>query len=108
LFGLDAMSVSSPLCAATRTSLKWSDDHEKRCEPSTVFSVLVWENGRRSQTLPRQCPCGGLSGTQGKPLEAQNVTRGIEREKLVRRARQTEIFAHMQDWLMSPCIQPPK
>jgi hypothetical protein len=40
--------------------------------------------------------------------QAQNVPPGIEREKLIRRARQAETFAHMQDWLRSPGLHPPK
>ena len=33
---------------------------------------------------------------------------GIERELLLRRARQAETAAHMDDWLRSPGLQPPK
>ena len=40
--------------------------------------------------------------------EAQNVPPGIEREKLIRRARQAETFAQMEEWLRSPGLQPPK
>ena len=40
--------------------------------------------------------------------EAQNVPPGLEREKLIRRARQAETAARMQEWLLSPGLQPPK
>ena len=40
--------------------------------------------------------------------EAQGTPPGVEREKLVRRARQTETAAHIQEWLSSPGLQPPK
>jgi hypothetical protein len=34
--------------------------------------------------------------------EAQGKPPGIERERLIRRARQAETAAHMQEWLTSP------
>jgi len=40
--------------------------------------------------------------------EARGTPPGIEREKLLRRARQAETAAHMQEWLTSPGLQPPK
>jgi hypothetical protein len=40
--------------------------------------------------------------------EVQGTPPGIERERLVRRARQAETAAHMQEWLASPGLQPPK
>jgi hypothetical protein len=40
--------------------------------------------------------------------EAQGTPPGVERDKLIRQARQAETAAHMQDWLKSPALQPPK
>ena len=40
--------------------------------------------------------------------EARGTPPGVEREKLIRRARQAETAAHMQDWLRSSGLQPPK
>jgi len=40
--------------------------------------------------------------------EAQGTPPGIEREKLVRRARQAETASHMTEWLTSPGLQSPK
>ena len=40
--------------------------------------------------------------------EARGTPPGIEREKLLRRARQAETATHMQQWLTSPGLQPPK
>jgi hypothetical protein len=40
--------------------------------------------------------------------EAQGTPPGVEREKLIRRARQAETAAHIQEWLSSPGLQPPK
>jgi predicted trehalose synthase len=40
--------------------------------------------------------------------EAQGTPPGVERERLLRRARQAEVAVHMQEWLTSPGLQPPK
>jgi hypothetical protein len=40
--------------------------------------------------------------------EAEAAPPGIERERLVRRARQAETAAHMSEWLTSPGLLPPK
>jgi hypothetical protein len=39
--------------------------------------------------------------------EAQGTPPGVERDKLIRRARQAETAAHIQQWLSSPGLQPP-
>jgi len=40
--------------------------------------------------------------------EAQGTHPGFERERLMRKARQAEAAAHMQEWLSSAGLQPPK
>ena len=40
--------------------------------------------------------------------EARGTPPGVEREKLLRRARQTETAAHIQEWLSSPGLQAPR
>lgn len=40
--------------------------------------------------------------------EAEAAPRGIERDSLIRQARQAEIAAHMSEWLSSPGLEPPK
>ena len=40
--------------------------------------------------------------------EAQRTPPGIERERLMQRARQAETCSHVSDWLRSPGLQPPK
>ena len=40
--------------------------------------------------------------------EAQGTPPGYQREMLIRRARQAETAAHMQQWLLSPGLQAPK
>jgi hypothetical protein len=49
-------------------------------------------------------------GEQAKRLrlEAEGTPPGIEREQLIRRARQAETAAHMQEWLSSPGLRPPR
>lgn len=39
--------------------------------------------------------------------EAQQAT-GQEREKLLRKARQADTAAHLNDWLSSPGLRPPE
>lgn len=40
--------------------------------------------------------------------EARGTPPGIERDRLIRRARQAEVAAHMSEWLLSAGLQPPK
>ena len=40
--------------------------------------------------------------------EARDTPPGIERERLIRRARQAETAVHLQAWLGSPGLQAPK
>nr|WP_249135528.1 hypothetical protein [Bradyrhizobium sp. AUGA SZCCT0222] len=40
--------------------------------------------------------------------EARGSPPGFERERLLRKAREAETAARMQDWLRSPGLQPPK
>lgn len=40
--------------------------------------------------------------------EARGTPPGVERERLIRRARQAETGSHISGWLRSPGLQPPK
>ena len=40
--------------------------------------------------------------------EANGIPPGIERERLIRQARQAETASHMREWLCSPGLQPPR
>jgi hypothetical protein len=40
--------------------------------------------------------------------KAQTVPPGKDRDDLLRKARQTEIASHINEWLSSPGLQPPK
>jgi hypothetical protein len=39
--------------------------------------------------------------------EAQGTPLGVERDRLIRRARLTETTSHMSEWLSSKGLQPP-
>ena len=39
--------------------------------------------------------------------EAEGTPLAVERERLIRRARQAEIASHMDEWLDSPGLKPP-
>ena len=39
---------------------------------------------------------------------AKQLPPGKEREMLLRKARQTDVAAHINEWLTSPGLQPPK
>ena len=40
--------------------------------------------------------------------EAKGTPRGVEREKLIRRARQAETEAHINQWMTSPGLRAPR
>ena len=40
--------------------------------------------------------------------EAQGTPPGATRDQLIRQARQAETASHMQEWLSSPGLQPPR
>jgi hypothetical protein len=40
--------------------------------------------------------------------EARGTPHGVERERLMQRARQAETGSHLSEWLSSPGLQPPK
>jgi hypothetical protein len=40
--------------------------------------------------------------------QAQELRPGVRRDELLRKARQAETGSHVDDWLASPGLQPPK
>ena len=40
--------------------------------------------------------------------EAEALPQGLEREQLLRKARQAETGSHMSEWLRSPGLRPPQ
>ncbi|HZP64131.1 MAG TPA: hypothetical protein VFB28_12015 [Terriglobales bacterium] len=45
---------------------------------------------------------------KGVREQAERLSPGIEREDLLRRARQADIASHLANWVNSPGLQPPK
>jgi hypothetical protein len=75
------------------------------------------ESAVRSTTVPaKRNRRKNLTSTTERLLEAAADARkqaallppGPERRDLLRRAREAETAAHMNDWLTSPGLQPPK
>ena len=59
---------------------------------------------KQTQTLKQRL----LHRVRSLREEARLARPGLEREALLRKARQTETAAHMEEWLRSPGLQPPK
>ena len=55
-------------------------------------------------------PLGKRLAEQAEHLrqQARGTPPGIERETLLRKARQAETAAHLNEWLSSPGLQPPR
>ncbi len=45
---------------------------------------------------------------QGAQEQAQRLAPGPERDALLEKARQLDIACHINDWLSSPGLQPPR
>jgi hypothetical protein len=58
----------------------------------------------------KQSPLDQRLALQAERLrkEAQRTRPGIDRDRLIRLARQAETAAHMNEWLTSPGLQPPR
>jgi hypothetical protein len=66
--------------------------------------------GRDGRLEDRQKGRSNRLAQQAQRLREQASTLkfGVEREWLLRKARQFETAAHVRDWLKSPGLQPPK
>jgi predicted trehalose synthase len=63
------------------------------------------ERRRFNQTAPLNQRL--IEEAQSLRKEAQGTHPGIERERLIRRAREAETAAHMQEWLTSANLRSP-
>jgi hypothetical protein len=52
--------------------------------------------------------CFGAEVAQRLREQAKALPPGIERDELIRKARQAETASHLNEWLTSPGLQPPK
>lgn len=64
----------------------------------------------KRRRIKHETSFGERLATQAGQLrdQAKTLPPGAEREELLRKARQTETAAHMNEWLNSPGLQPPK
>ena len=62
------------------------------------------------RTFKKSAPLDKRLEEQAKRLrkEARGTPPGVEREKLIRLARQAETASHIQEWLTSPGLQAPR
>src|SRR5262249_36597279 len=67
---------------------------------------LVQQRRRFKQPLPLE----ERLAAEAKRLrdEANHLPPGVQRESLLRKARQADTASHMSDWLTSPGLQPPR
>jgi hypothetical protein len=62
------------------------------------------------RTFKKSAPLNQRLDEQANRLrkEAKGIPPGLEREKLIRQARQAETAAHIDKWLTSPGLQAPR
>ena len=73
--------------------------------------LVVWSSAvQQRRRVKQSSPLDQRLADQAQRLrkEAQGTPPGIERERLIRRARQAETAVHIQQWLTSPGLQAPK
>ena len=64
----------------------------------------IWRRFNQTETLEQRLSKEAVRLRK----EAQGTPPGIQRERLIRRARQAETASRMTEWLTSPGLQPPK
>jgi len=64
----------------------------------------IWRRFNQTETLEQRLSNEAVRLRK----EAQGTPPGIQRERLIRRARQAETASRMTEWLTSPGLQPPK
>lgn len=82
-------------------------DENASCAPAFLRNGASAMLGRR---FKENGPLGRRLTEQAKRLreEARPMPPGIERERLIRQARQAETAAHIQEWLTSQGLQAPR
>jgi hypothetical protein len=58
--------------------------------------------------MVRRKPASWQEQSEEAKCEAEKLPYGAEREALERKARQLEIACHLNQWVSSPGLQPPK
>lgn len=65
-------------------------ERRRRTKPKTTFEERLAEEAQRFKAAAKKQPPGSMA-----------------RELLLRRARQAEMAAHIDEWVSSPGLQPP-
>jgi hypothetical protein len=79
--------------------------HRAPVPPLTEWGSATQMRRRFKQTVPLNQRL--TEEAQRLRKEAQGTRPGIDRERLIRRARQAETASHIDEWLSSPGLQPP-
>ena len=66
--------------------------------------MFIRRRFKQNQTLEQRL----LEKAQKLRKQAQDTPPGIDRERLIRLARQVETASHISEWLRSPGLRPPK
>ena len=77
---------------------------ESEVRPSGV-RVVAKRNRRKNPTSTRERL---LEAAAEARKQAALLPPGLEQRELLRKAREAETAAHMNDWLTSPGLRPPK
>src|SRR6266498_3108327 len=73
--------------------------------------LIVWSSAvQKRRRVKQTSPLDQRLADQAQRLreEAKGTPPGVDRERLLRRARQAEAAAHMEQWLTSPGVHAPK
>jgi hypothetical protein len=71
---------------------------------------MEWSSALQQRRFKELAPLDQRLAEEAERLrkEARGTPRGVEREKLIRRARQAETAARMHEWMMSPGLKAPR
>jgi hypothetical protein len=91
--------ITAPLSASI-------GDENASCAPA----LLKWSSAMQRRNFKETAPLDQRLTEQAERLrkEAKDTPPRIERERLIRLARQAETASHMQEWLTSPGLQAPR
>jgi hypothetical protein len=96
-----------PDCSITARSVASIGDENAGCAPASSRNGAA---PMQRRSFKENAPLNQRLTEQAERLrkEAQGTPPGVKRDKLIRQARQAETALHMQEWLSSPCLQPPR
>jgi hypothetical protein len=64
----------------------------------------------KQRSLKENAPLSQRLTEQAERLrkEARGTSPGVKRDQLIRQARQAETASHLQEWVSSPGLEPPR